>query len=224
MFEAGFIDKCSSPELQTEIVEQFLISAGRYNPLSVTVSQGAKVVLIPPAITEAEALELVRKHAGIAIVRVGISQYPINAARNAETDIDAELFEPCSNLRHGTELFAEIYKTVSLKYGLDAPDVFENAIVAYKTGWFEGMRVFDQVNMREGWLGGVVLERNSEQMKISAASEAEKLPELGKIPVPKPARTVVAEPQTAVGNANPHNAATRIDLSRLKTLKNRSEE
>ena len=42
----------------------------------------------------------------------------------------------------GTELFGKVYRIVTQWYGGPAEPAFDDAIHAYRTGWFEGDRIF----------------------------------------------------------------------------------
>lgn len=76
MVDAAMIQQCAAPGLKPAIVEKFIATVGSENPLAITVRAGGRVVLVPPPKSPDEALELVRRYVGQAVVRVGITQYP----------------------------------------------------------------------------------------------------------------------------------------------------
>jgi len=76
MFDPALIAKCADPDLKPAIVERFIADAGSPNPLMVTAKFGDRLILVPIAKTSEEAMEIVSKYVGNAVVRVGITQYP----------------------------------------------------------------------------------------------------------------------------------------------------
>ena len=145
--DADLIHRCADPSLKPSIVETFVKSAGSADPLAITVRSGNRIVLVPPAKTPEEALAIVRHYAGQAIIRVGITQYPVGIGIKDTSEISPDLFDACSNLSHGTALFGKVWRIVLNWYGnpTDAsvmPQVLDDAIEAWKTGTFEGAPVF----------------------------------------------------------------------------------
>ncbi|SSC64682.1 TraH family protein [Ciceribacter selenitireducens] len=147
MVDAALIQKCADPALKPAIVELFIGLAGSQNPLAVTVRSGNRVVLVPKPATADEALELIRQHVGRNVIRVGITQYPAGLGIMAAGELKPNLVDPCENIRMGTTLFAKVYRIVMKWYGNPIekevlPQVFDDAIVAWQTGYFEGTAVF----------------------------------------------------------------------------------
>ena len=145
--DADLIRSCADPGLEPAIVEKFIKAAGSYDPLAVTVRSGNRIVLVPPAKTPDEALALVRKHVGQAVVRVGVTQYPAGLGIKDPSELSPDLFDPCKNIRMGTALFAKVWRIVWKWYGNPTdegvmPQVFDDAIDAWKRGQFEGTAVF----------------------------------------------------------------------------------
>ncbi|WP_348626111.1 hypothetical protein [Rhizobium sp. 9140] len=61
--------------------------------------------------------------------------------------LKSDLVEACENLRMGTALFAKVWRIVMNWYGDPTakevlPQVFNDAIIAWQTGYFEGTAVF----------------------------------------------------------------------------------
>ena len=147
MVDAALIKECSDPGLKPAIVEQFIERAGSQDPLSITVRSGNRIVLVPKPATSGEAMELIRLHVGRNIVRVGVTQYPAGLGIMEAGALKPDLVDPCENLRKGTALFAKVYRIVMKWYGDPTakevlPQVFDDAIIAWQTGYFEGMAVF----------------------------------------------------------------------------------
>ncbi|PDT34927.1 MULTISPECIES: TraH family protein [Sinorhizobium] len=147
MLDAALIKDCADPSLKPAIVEQFVTAAGSADPLSVTVRSGGRLILVPPAKSADEALEIVRQYAGNAVVRVGLTQFPVGVGVKDPADLKRDLLDACQNVRKGTAMFAKIIRIVSKWYGNPTNDdafaqIFEDAVYAWKTGEFEGMRVF----------------------------------------------------------------------------------
>ncbi|ACM30978.1 MULTISPECIES: TraH family protein [Rhizobium/Agrobacterium group] len=147
MVDAALIKECSDPGLKPAIVEQFIERAGAPDPLAVAVRSGNRVVLVPRAKTAEKALALIRDNLGRNTVRVGITQYPAGLGIVEAGQMKPNLVDACENIRMGTALFAKVYRIVTKWYGNPTqkevlPQVFDDAIIAWQTGYFEGTAVF----------------------------------------------------------------------------------
>lgn len=142
MVDAALIQQCADPELKPAIVEQFVQRAGSPDPLAVTVRSGNRVVLVPKPGNPDEAMALIRQHVGRNVVRVGITQYPAGLGVVDAGELKPDLVDVCANLRMGTALFAKVYRIVTKWYGNAVDGAFEDAIIAWQTGYFEGTAVF----------------------------------------------------------------------------------
>lgn len=147
MLDANLIKECADPSLKLAIVEQFVADAGSSDPLAVTVKSGGRLILVPKAASAEEAIAIVRRYAGQAVVRVGLTQFPAGVGVKEATDLKPDLVDPCQNLRKGTAMFAKVLRIVAKWYGNPTSkdvfsQIFEDAIYAWKTGEFEGVRVF----------------------------------------------------------------------------------
>ncbi|NTI26588.1 conjugal transfer protein TraH (plasmid) [Rhizobium rhizogenes] len=147
MVDAALIKECSDPGLKPAIVEQFIEQAGSQDPLAVTVRSGNRVVLVPRPKTAEEALALIRDNLGRNTVRVGMTQYPAGLGIVEAGELKPDLVDACENMRMGTALFAKVYRIVTKWYGDPTssdvlPQVFDDAIIAWQTGYFEGTAVF----------------------------------------------------------------------------------
>lgn len=145
--DADLIHRCADPSLTPAIVETFVKTVGSTDPLSITVRSGNRIVLVPAAKTPDEALATIRAHVGHAVVRAGITQYPVGIGIKDPSEISTDLLDACSNLRQGTALFGKVWRIVLDWYGNPTDDsvmplVLEDAIEAWKTGTFEGSSVF----------------------------------------------------------------------------------
>ncbi|MGO7171141.1 TraH family protein [Rhizobium leguminosarum] len=147
MLDAALIKECADPSLKPAIVEQLVMAAGSGDPLAVTVKSGGRLILVPKAASPEEAMAIVRQYAGQAVVRVGLTQFPAGVGVKEATDLKPDLVDPCQNLRKGTAMFAKVLRIVAKWYGNPTskdvfPQIFEDAIYAWKTGEFEGVSVF----------------------------------------------------------------------------------
>lgn len=147
MVDAALIQQCADPDLKPAIVEKFIEQAGSQDPLAVSVRSGTRVVLVPKPATPDAAMDLIREHVGRNIVRVGLTQYPAGLGVVEAGELKVELVDACANLRMGTTLFAKVYRIVMKWYGNPTskeviPQVFDDAIIAWQTGYFEGTAVF----------------------------------------------------------------------------------
>lgn len=147
MIDAALIEECADRDLKPAVVERFIKAAGSSDPLSIMVRSGDRLILVPKARAHGEAMEIIRRHVASSVVRVGITQYPASFAFKDMTDPKPELLNACENLRMGTMMFARILRIVAKWYGNSnekdvLPEVFEDAVHAWKTGEFEGVKVF----------------------------------------------------------------------------------
>ncbi len=142
MFDPALITKCADPDLKPAIVEKFIAQAGSPNPLMVTVRSGDRLILVPLAKTSEEAMAILSKYVGNAVVRVGVTQYPAGVGVKDASELKPDLVDACQNIRRGTTLFGKVYRIVSKWYGSEPPEAFNDAIYAWRTGYFEGKSVF----------------------------------------------------------------------------------
>ncbi|WP_410468167.1 TraH family protein [Sinorhizobium fredii] len=147
MLDAAVIQQCADPSLKPAIVEQFVTAAGSKDPLAVTVKSGGRLILVPKATSADEAMAIVRQYAGQAVVRVGLTQFPAGIGVKEAADLKPDLVDACENLRVGTAMFAKVLRIVAKWYGNPTsnevfPQIFEDAVYAWKTGEFEGVSVF----------------------------------------------------------------------------------
>jgi hypothetical protein len=202
MVDAALIKECSDPSLKPAIVEQFIERAGAPDPLVVTVRSGDRVVLVPRPNTAEEALAIIRENLGRNTVRVGITQYPAGFGIVETGQLKPDLVDACENIRMGTALFAKVYRIVIKWYGNPnerqaLPQVFDDAIIAWQTGYFEGVAVF-----RAEDPGNVKLAQPEPVGRDDAGTQAD-LPENE------------AKPETPAeaSGSDPNKAGIRIDLS-----------
>lgn len=202
MVDAALIQQCADPALRPAIVEQFIERAGSQDPLAVTVRSGNRVVLVPKPVTSDDALALIRDNLGRNTVRVGITQYPAGLGILEAGQLKPDLVGACENIRMGTALFAKIYRIVTKWYGSPTdkevlPQVFDDAIVAWQTGYFEGVAVFRTEDPGEEEISEPEPARRDTEDIRTGLSENEVKPQL-------PAEAVARDANTA---------GIRIDLS-----------
>lgn len=147
MLDAVLIQQCADPSLKPAIVEQFIAKAGSQDPLTITVRSGNRAVLVPKPTTSEEALALIRDNLGRNTVRVGVTQYPAGLGIIEASQLKPDMVEPCENIRMGTALFARVFRIVMKWYGNPTakellPQVMDDAVIAWQTGYFEGVAVF----------------------------------------------------------------------------------
>lgn len=202
MFDAALIQQCADPSLEHAVVEQFIAKAGSQDPLAVTVRSGNRVVLVPKPTTSEEALALIRDNLGRNAVRVGITQYPAGVGILEAGQLKPDMVEPCENIRMGTALFAKVFHIVSKWYGNPTakevlPQVMDDAVIAWQTGYFEGVAVFRAEDPAR---------EETARPKTVSSEKAEKDGD------PNEVNTA---PATAVDSlpSDPNKAGIRIDLS-----------
>jgi hypothetical protein len=195
MFDPALITKCAEPDLKPAIIERFIAEAGSANPLAVTVRSGDRLILVPIERTSEEAMAIVSKYVGHAVVRVGVTQYPAGIGVNEASELKVDLVDACENIRVGTGLFAKVYRIVTKWYCSEPPEAFDDAVYAWKTGYFEGKSVF--------------LEPDPGKPETGAANIKPRKPEDARSTLATPAIDV-----TSHGN-HPASANPRVDLSRI---------
>lgn len=205
MVDVALVHACADPALKPAIAERFLDKVGTADPLAVSIRAGNRVILVPPAQTPDEALALVRRFVGEAEVRVGITRYPAGVGVKDPSEIGVDLFEPCANLRLGTALFGKVWRIAVKWYGAAVPEAFDDAILAWRTGTFEGRAVFLEPDPGE-------LDATRRDRKPSVGGDDGRLPSsetppraetLGKVPSPEPRRL----------DEDPRRAGMRIDMT-----------
>lgn len=147
MLDVALIQQCADPSLKPAVVEQFVSAAGSNDPLAITVKSGGRLILVPKATSPDEAMAIIRQYVGRAVVGVGLTQFPAGVGVKDVADLKPDLIDPCENLRTGTAMFAKVLRIVAKWYGNPKsndvfPQIFEDAIYAWKTGEFEGVSVF----------------------------------------------------------------------------------
>jgi hypothetical protein len=147
MLDAAMIEKCADPSLKPAIVEQFVKAAGSPDPLAITVRSGNRIIPVPKPTTADEALTIIRENVAHSIVRVGVTQFPADLGAKEVGDLKPDLVDTCENLRMGTRMFAKVTPIVAKWYGNPKsdevfPQIFEDAVFAWKSGEFEGTNVF----------------------------------------------------------------------------------
>lgn len=144
--DAAFIKECADPSLKPAIVEQFVELAGSPDPLSITVKSGGRLILVPKPKTTDDAMAIIKANIGSATVRVGLTQFPAGVGIEQVDDLKPSLMDACGNVRAGTTMFAKVLRIVAKWYGNPGdkvfPQIFDDAIYAWKTGNFEGTNVF----------------------------------------------------------------------------------
>lgn len=205
MVDAALVHACADPALKPAVVERFLDKVGTADPLAVSIRAGNRVILVPPAQTPDEALALVRRFVGEAEVRVGITRYPAGVGVKDPSEIGVELFEPCANLRLGTALFGKVWRIVVKWYGAAVPEAFDDAILAWRTGTFEGKAVFLEPDPGP-------LDARSRDRKPSVGDEEEHPPS-GEPPPRTETRGEGRPAEPRPLDEDPRRAAMRIDLT-----------
>lgn len=199
MVDAAIILKCADPGLKPAIVEKFIAQAGSSDPLAVTVRSGNRVILVPRAKTVDEAMALIGEYVGQAVVRVGITQYPAGLGIKEVSELKSDLVDACKNIRMGTTLFAKVYRIVTKWYGNAVDEAFEDAIISWKSGYFEGTAVFRAPDPEDVKLAEP--KQDEPGLMPDATVSAKRQDEEG-LDTPK-----------AEGAIDPNRAGIRVDLS-----------
>ncbi len=199
MIDAALVHQCADPDLKPAIVEKFLIAVGVPDPLAVTIRAANRVILVTPPKTPDEAMALMRRYVGQAAVRVGVTQYPAGLGVTDVAQLKPDLVDACANIRLGTALFGKVYRIVTKWYGVQVDEAFDDAIDAWKTGYFDGKYVFDQPD--PGSLPARKAEPDSGDQLPDRQSDA------------SPAESPDNGPQQVKEPDDPNKAGIRVDLT-----------
>ncbi len=198
MIDAALVQQCADPSLKPAIVEHFIAKAGSTDPLAVTVRSGDRIVLVPKPKTPQDAMTIMRQYVGRAVVRVGITQYPAGLGIADPSELKPDLVDACENIRIGTALFGKVYRIVAKWYGNAVDEAFDDAIHAWRTGYFEGKAIFSEPDP-----GDVKL---ATPMPASSETAAEEQSD---------ASAVGAPADDQADDTDPNSAGIRIDLSTI---------
>lgn len=200
MIEAALIHQCADPQIEIAIVERLIAEAGSDNPLSVTITSGDRIILPQAPQNADDAVRLIQRFVGQATVRVGLTQYPAGYGVSDATEITADLVDACQNIRMGTALFGKVYRIVAHAHGEAGPDVFREALAAWRTGIFQDAYVFGEAD--PGPHSGEENVSPEDPPETIAGSEPDGVTSLSE------------------QNFDPYAAGIRVDLSTLKGQKN----
>lgn len=142
MFDAAFLEQCADPGVKIEIVERFIVAVGTENPLAISITLGNRIILPEPPKTAEEAVRLTQRFVGAAIVRAGVTRFPVGVGTSEASEITADLFDTCKNIGMGTALFGKVYRVVAHAHGAEDGTTLRGALEAWSTGQFEGAYVF----------------------------------------------------------------------------------
>lgn len=204
MLDAAMIEKCADPSLKPAVVEQFVKAAGSPDPLAITVRSGDRIILVPkPANTE-EALAIIRQNVVHSVVRVGVTQFPAGLGTKDVADLKPDIVDACENLRMGTRMFAKVMRIVAKWYGNPKgeevfPQIFDDAVFAWKSGEFEGSNVFLAGDTDVKWNPPEVNADSQPEVSEGEPEDGDQVTKDGE------------DPQDPA----PDSAGIRIDLSRI---------
>lgn len=199
MIDAATIHHCADSGLKPAIVEKFIRAVGSPDPLTVTIHAGNRVVLVSPPKTPDQAMALVRRYVGQAMVRVGVTQYPAGLGVSDVSELKPDLVDACANIKMGTALLGKVYRIVVKWYGTPANQAFGDALEAWKSGYFEGRYVFDEPDPGSLPARKDALDEGDQPVKADDAPKAATSADSGAQPVKEP--------------DDPNMAGMRIDLS-----------
>ncbi len=205
MIDAATVHQCADPGLKPAIVEKFIKAVGSPDPLAVTIRAGNRAILVSPPHSPVEAMDLIRRYLGRAMIRVGVTQYPAGFGVLDAGELKPDLVDACANIKMGTALFGKVYRIVVKWYGTPADQAFGDAIEAWKTGYFDGKYVFDQPD--PGSLPARKGAPKDDDWPVKADGS------------PKPATSADSGAVSAKEPGDPNKAGIRIDLTGIGVSK-----
>jgi hypothetical protein len=224
MIDGEFIRQCADPRLSVEIVQQFVEEIAAPDHLQVTVKSGMRTYAVPRPTTAAEAMDVTKQYVGQAIVRVGLTQYPAGFGIENVDQLSMNLFDSCENLRMGTAMFSKIYRVVTKWYGNPRPEAFEDAMLAYASGYFEGKNVFEAEDPGDipVWKPASAEQLAAAQSRITGEDTAETpVDSVGEVTqgATEGSGQISSEPvpsEPPLGDQDPNRASMRINLTGIK--------
>lgn len=216
MIDAEFIRQCADPRLSVEIVQQFVAEIAAPDHLQVTIKSGSRTFAVPKPTTPEEAMDLTKQYLGQAVIRVGLTQYPAGLGVQNVEDLSMNLFDRCENLRMGTAMFSKIYRIVTKWYGGPRPEAFEDAMLSYASGYFEGQSVFYAKDP-----GDVAVWKPVSAEQLAAAQERMGIDNAAPVaptdPDAGPEEGAPAPSEPPFSDQDPNRASMRINLNGIKT-------
>ncbi|MGI2036372.1 conjugal transfer protein TraH [Rhizobium panacihumi] len=221
MIDADFIRQCADPRLSVEIVQQFVEEIAAPDHLQVTIKSGNRTFAVPKPTTPEAAMDLTKQYLGQAVIRVGLTQYPAGLGVQNVEDLSMNLFDSCENLRMGTAMFSKIYRIVTKWYGGPRPEAFEDAMLSYASGYFEGQSVFYAEDP-----GDVAVWKPAPAEQLAAAQErmgdGEAAPvapadPVGEVLAAGPGEGTPTPSEPPFSDEDPNRASMRINLNGIKT-------
>ncbi|MDN2583766.1 conjugal transfer protein TraH [Aquibium sp. ELW1220] len=192
MLDTAFLETCADPGVRIEVVERFVSAVGTENPLAISITSGNRVILPEPPTTPEEAARLAQRFVGTAVVRAGITGFPVGAGISDASEITADIFDVCKNIGMGTALFGKVYRVVAHARRAEDGTVLRDALEAWRTGQFEGAYVFAE----------------PDPGPLLAEADGQENFELG--PEPAPAEEAAASPEPDADD--PNTAGIRVML------------
>jgi hypothetical protein len=192
MLDTAFLETCADPAVKIEIVERFIAAVGNENPLAISITSGNRLILPEPPKTPDEAARLAQRFVGNAVVRAGVTGFPVGVGMSDPTQISSDLFDACKNIGMGTALFGKVYRVVAHACQAEDGTVLGDALEAWRTGRFEGVYVFAE----------------PDPGPLQADVDGEENAELG--PEPVLAEEVAASPEPDADD--PNTAGIRVSL------------
>lgn len=144
MFDAAFLETCADPGVKIEIVERFVAAIGNENPLAITITAGNRLILPEPPKSAEDAARLAQRFVGSAMVRAGVTAFPVGVGISDASEISADLFDACKNIGMGTALFGKVYRIVAHARGAEDGAALRDALEAWRTAQFQGTYVFSE--------------------------------------------------------------------------------
>lgn len=201
MFDVALIQQCADPGIEPAVVERFIAAVGADNPLAISITSGNRIILPEPPRTEGEAMHLLQRFVGKAVVRVGVTQYPAGVGITDIAELSADLVDTCGNIAMGSALFGKVYRIVAHSDGMSNGTVFDEAVEAWRTGSFEGKSVFTEADPGPIPIEGAEAAAGNDKGENAPATEPID-PEIEDDPVAAP-----------FSGEDPNTAAIRIDLT-----------
>lgn len=187
MFDPAFLEHCADPGVKIEIVERFVAAVGTENPLAISITSGNRVILPEPQKTPEEAVVLAQRFVGQAVVRAGVTQFPVGVGISDASEINVDLFDACKNVGMGTAMFSKVYRIVAHARAAKDVTVLREALDAWRTGQFDGAYVFATPDPEPQELEHAATHESAVEAPSSSPEHTEADPNTAGIRVPLPA-------------------------------------
>ena len=190
----ALIAQCAVADAPPAIIREIIEIESVSQPLAINVN-GRKAVRFDKPKTIEQAGALVERLLALGH-NIDMGYMQVNSQHLERFDMTpAAMFDPCTNIAIGSEIFMRAYRPVTQFYG-QTPLALKTALSAYNTGTFH-----------RGFVNGYV-DRYGEPPSLE---QVDKEPEVA--PEPSSGDPIPTPPSNAVEDTDPYRSSTRVEVT-----------